>query len=420
MQATPALLSPRRLMAPLFATALVLSPLALGTAHADSFNFKLFGFANRSTTEMDTPTGHISLKLIGKVEFNDAEDDVRSTDGKASLEERRNGHTTRIEFSSDAEHRVVRNYSVDGRVQALDAEGKRWLATIIPAMIRETTHDAARRVRRIFDKGGPDAVLAEIDRIDSSFARRIYIVELNGMGALSEQRVQHLLASTSAMHSDFELRNALVAIAEHQNLSSASQVAYLNGCAKLDSDFERRNALNAVAPRLTGGDAVANAWQTAMSKMESDFEARNAIDVMVRHSNASQSMIEAALQATLKMRSDFEHRTALISISNTLRTPTPAQTAIYLKSAAGISSSFERRNTLVALIERNGLDKSASLGVLDAASGMDSDFELCNVLLALAKRMPNDAEVIARYRKMARGLSDFSRGQVEKALDHLG
>jgi hypothetical protein len=57
--------------------------------------------------------------------------------------------------------------------------------------------------------------------------------------------------------------------------------------------------------------------------------------------------------------------------------------------------------------------------VLQAINGMHADFEIRNVLVTLAKKIPADSELVARYRKAARSLSDHERGQAEKALDHL-
>jgi hypothetical protein len=40
-------------------------------------------------------------------------------------------------------------------------------------------------------------------------------------------------------------------------------------------------------------------------------------------------------------------------------------------------------------------------------------------LIALARVMPGDAGLIARYREVARRLSDSERGAAEKALDRF-
>jgi hypothetical protein len=54
--------------------------------------------------------------------------------------------------------------------------------------------------------------------------------------------------------------------------------------------------------------------------------------------------------------------------------------------------------------------------VLDALSGIGSDYDCREVLVALAKVMPKDADLIARYRGVAQHLSDYERGEAERAL----
>ena len=74
---------------------------------------------------------------------------------------------------------------------------------------------------------------------------------------------------------------------------------------------------------------------------------------------------------------------------------------------------------MTALIRAPGFGKDGSRAVLDALSGIGSDYDCREVLVALASVMPNDPDLIARYRTVARRLSDYERGQAERALDHF-
>jgi len=91
----------------------------------------------------------------------------------------------------------------------------------------------------------------------------------------------------------------------------------------------------------------------------------------------------------------------------------------YASAAAEIGSDYERREALLALIRAPGFGKAGAGAVLDALNGIGSDYECREVLIALARVMPNDPALIARYRDVARRLSDYERGQAEKALDRF-
>ncbi|HSY28232.1 MAG TPA: hypothetical protein VK832_12055, partial [Burkholderiaceae bacterium] len=206
---------------------------------------------------------------------------------------------------------------------------------------------------------------------------------------------------------------------EKQTLNTANQITLLNGVAKMNSDFEERTVLVALAPKLGSDAPVGQAWLAAIKSVHSDFEMRTAIVALADRDSNSAQQIDWALAASQNISSDFEHRTVLETISGKLSHPTIAQVAVYAKSAEHISSDFERRTALIALVEKTKLNKDGYVEVLNAVNGMGSDFEIRTVLVAVARQMPADGDLINRYRKVARNLGDFERGQAEKALDHL-
>jgi len=378
-----------------------------------------FRIGPSTSIELNTASRQFRVKISGSILFNEAEDDVHSLSGKASIQERRDGRTRRMVFESESGGTIKRTYSVDGKAQALDADGRRWLAEMLPVVLRETAMDSERRIKRIHAAGGVDAVVAEIERIESGHARRRYVEGIAKLAPLDDRQQQRLLVVIAQMDSDFGKRNALSALAASQSLSAASQVDALRIVAAMDSSFEQRTVLTAMAPTLFADAGVAQAWLNAASKIDSDFELRSAIDVLVRRDPLPAVHLDAAIQATMKLDSDFEHASALVAIGRQMATATPAQVSSYLRSAQKIDSDFERRNVLTSFVSRNPLDKSGFLAVLQAIDGMDSDFEIRTVLAAVAKRMPDDSELINRYRRTARSLGDHERGQAEKALDRF-
>jgi hypothetical protein len=386
-------------------------------AWAGATTFNLFGF-NLLSSDIDTPDGNLCIKIQGDVSFAPGEDDITALSDKAIFEERRKEHVYRIVFTA-AHGEVARTYTIDGKEHAWDADGKRWLAGLIPAVLRETAFDVKPRSKRIYGAGGAKAVLDEIDLIHSEFARRSYIVELTTLGKLDDKQMARLLAAAGAINSDFERRTAYVAVIEHQALPAAAQADLLRGVAGMHSDFEERTVLTALAPRLEADDQVAQAWLGAMRQVHSDFEARTAVVALADNTGKAAIQVDLALQSTQAIHSAFERRTALVEISRNMAHPSAAQVAAYAASARRIDSDFERRVAIVALAEKAALDKNGCLELLSAIDGMGSDFEIRVTLVALAGHMPRDEDVISRYRHVARKLGDFERGQAEKALDRF-
>lgn len=408
------------LLKPLLLAALVLTPLCLlPTAKAGLPDGLQIQIGNHTQSSFSLGNAQYRIQIKGDISFTDAEDEVLSVDGKAVFEETRSGKKYRIEYNNDANGILQRQYRVDGREQALDAEGKKWLAGIIPVVLRETGVEAKSRASRILAKGGADALLAEIELIHAPLPQRIYIGLLCKAAKLNPAQQQRLLSASAHIDSDFEMRTVLTTLIKHQTLSPAVQAQLLNQVGKMDSDFEQRLVLVALTPTMASEPEVLQAWQKALAKVDSDFEARLVLTELARRDKLSPAQLDAALQATLKLDSDFEHRLVLTALAKQMRAENLPQLGNYLKSAQKISSDFERRLSMIALLEQGKLGKADYLPFLDALKGMDSDFEVGIVLKTLARQMPTDAAVLGRFRQVAATLGDFERSQAEKALPRL-
>lgn len=365
------------------------------------------------------PDGRMELRLRGKVEFNEAEDDVQSLDGSLDLEGRHEGRQLHLRLDSAGDQAAIeRSFTVDGQAAQPNASQQRWIALMM-GRIADIAVDNDKRVRKLYAQGGVDAVLANAERSDSDFVRRRRIEALLGLGKLDAAATDRVLALSTRIDSDFERRQLLQALIQAQPLGDGQQLTLLQSTARIDSDFERRNVLETLSPTLSAAAPVMDAWLATVRATGSAFEGRAMITALLQRKQLAASQLDAALQASEHLDSDFEHRGALETIARRLDASQPAQLQAYGRSAARIDSDFERRSALLALIQAQAMDKAASLVVLDAAAGISSDFERVTVLKALADKMPGDAELLARYRQLARSLGDFERGQAEKALDHL-
>ncbi|ANB17584.1 M56 family metallopeptidase [Dokdonella koreensis] len=355
----------------------------------------------------------------GKIEFNADESDVAGLADGAYLDisETTSGVTREIRFKGTASG-VDRRYRVDGTECALDAEGRAWIAALVPRMLRETGVQAEARSRRLLARGGAAALLAEIDLIQADHARAGYLRVLFADAPLSPEQQARALALVEAIDSAFEKRNVLQAALGQPSLSPALQVLLLKAAAGIDSDFERAELLVSVAGRMPVQGEVLDAWSTALNGIGSDFERRRVIEALLKQAAVTPDVLVRALDGADSIGSDFEKRSVLEAVA-ARRGDSPEVRAAYLRLAAGIGSDFERRQALVALLDGPAVDAATAQNVLAAVATMGSDFEAREVLVRLARVMPEDAGLIERYRGVARGLGDFERGQAEKALDRF-
>ncbi|MEQ1516664.1 MAG: hypothetical protein ABL931_09270 [Usitatibacteraceae bacterium] len=426
LQPNPRTRAPSRsnFTAVLAACLLVAAPLVAMPARAESLDLidlvvRIFTPGRSINVVESSPDRVFQFKAKGQVTFTAAEDDIERLERRVYIMEKRAGKTRRIDFKPAGANGVERIYKVDGREQPLDAEGRRWLAEMIAATIRELPQETSLRIARLQAKGGVAAVLSEIELINSDFARRNYVEHLVKLGPLDEKSQNRLIAAVARMRGDFERRNALLAVIDTQSLPPAQQVATLNAVAKMQSAFEQRSVLEALTPKLVAEPGVNNAWQLAIAKVHSDFEVRTILVRMAEREVNSPAQTEMVLVATQKIHSDFERATVLKAMVKHLPKSGETARAEFFRSANKINSDFERRGVLTALIESGDLDRSTYFPLLDSIGAINSGHEKHVALLTAAKRMPRDAELLGRYREVARRLGDHERGQVERALDQV-
>ncbi len=360
----------------------------------------------------------LSAEIRGKIEFTPAEDDVLALgqNGEAWIMQKADGIKRRIEFENES-GKLVRRYFVNGQARPLDAAGRDWLRAVIPTLLRESGLDAELRARRIHARGGPDALLAEIALLRGEHVRSLYIGHLARMGPLETAQLGRAIALTGAIGSDFERRHALNPLIESQAIAPQQQIQLLGLVARMDSDFEKRGVLNVLAHKLADDPAVGAEWARVLESIDSSFERREALVALAERPAPAPGLLRLAFASIATMDSDFEKRTALEAFSRHARDSRFAP--VYITAARSIGSDFEQREALLALLDRSDIDAITANAVIGAVATMGSDFEQREVLVRLARVMPKDVALIERYRAVARGMSDFERGQAEKALDRF-
>ena len=354
--------------------------------------------------------------IDGKIAFNADETDVASlgAGGTASFEETRGGVTHRVEFA-DRNGKIERRYFVDRQEQPFDAAGSKWFAGLLPALIRESGLGAEARVQRLYSAGGAGRVLDEIERIHSDYVRGIYLGLLLDRGTLTPPQLDQALKIAGAASSDYERHQMLSRIFAKQPLSAAQQITFLQQALRFDSDYELAELLIGVVPKLANSPEVRQAWLSAALRVKSDYERRRTFESMLTRDNFDDSQLGSMLEASSSMGSDYEHRELLVAIARRAH-DVDALAPAYAHSTLSLGSDYERREALLALIQAGKLGPRGTQAVLDSAAHIGSDYECREVLVALARVMPDDAASTKRYREVASKLSEYERGEAERAL----
>ena len=388
----------------------------------------------------------------GDIEFTDDDSDVsrmgpggylRIKDGK------RFGTDNSVEFRAGSGGAIERRFWVSGRERPFDPEGRKWLAEVLPRFIRQSGIGAKSRVARFMKSGGAAAVLAEISRIEGSWAKRVYFTELFNQPGLSGA---HYRAGAGAgrARSRFGLRARVAADLQQPDRHRRCRQAHVPR-GRADDWFGLRAAPRAVVdcqgrtddaghrrvgPRHQRVDRLGLRAGLAARRVRRPSAARRTRRrgllqgarrslQFVRAQPGAQSgpaanrspepVRVAALESGAAIESDFEAAsflTEFVKISGV----EGAARAPFFRAVASIDSAFERGRVLQALSRRSDVSDQTVLEILRSAQSINSNFERAQVLLALAGTHPLTREAREIYIDAADNLGDFEQGRVLSAL----
>jgi hypothetical protein len=144
-----------------------------------------------------------NIEIRGTIEVSDDDRDISnmSHDGYFEVTKTSFGSRRTIKITREGSVLIKRYY--EGRTEInFDPEGRKWLAEILPEVVRTTTIAAESRVNRFYSKGGTQAVLTEIDAIKSDHVKSYYARMLMKKPVLEKDYATLIHKVTGNMHSD--------------------------------------------------------------------------------------------------------------------------------------------------------------------------------------------------------------------------
>jgi hypothetical protein len=261
----------------------------------------------------------VDITLNSKdVEFNDDYTDIESIrgDGYFRLSETRGGTVRRLEVMPGADGQLKREYRVGGEVRPFDDEARRWFARLLSQTVAGSGHDAEARVQRLLRRGGASAVLAEIGRLKTDYARRVYASALVERGNLNGDQLAKLLSqSAKGIDSDYEKATLLIHVLKHDLADADVRAAFFETANTLSSDYERGRVLAVLFKRSDVSAATLMLALKSTRGMSSDFEKANVLIRAARMNAADESVRAAIIEAAHTLSSDHERGRVLTVVT---------------------------------------------------------------------------------------------------------
>jgi hypothetical protein len=198
-------------------------------------------------------------------------------------------------------------YSVRGETRTYDTAARKWLARLLEDSVAGSGFDAEARVAKVFKKSGANGVLAEIARLKSDYARRVYATVLVEQGNLSGEQLSKLLSQSGrTMGSDYEKATLLIKVLKNDLKDAGVRAAFFEMVGTLGSDYERGRVLALLFKRSDlSAETLLAALKSARS-MGSDYEKANVLIRASQTGAANESVRAAIIEAAHAIGSDYE------------------------------------------------------------------------------------------------------------------
>lgn len=338
--------------------------------------------------------------------------------GSFDVTMRRDGAERRVLYTS-SDGTIEKKFFVEGDEQPWGPEADRFVAEVMPILLRETAINAGERVAWLIDNRGQDGLLDEIELIRSDFAQRVYSVQYAKTATIAPADFERLMKMTGDnMSSDFDVRTTLIEAFDAQMPTGTSFDALLRAGETISSDFDARMVLEHVGPSMPRTTDAGTAYLNLARTISSDFDMRLALQPLLTSSDSNDDVVARALDlAGNDISSDFDLRTVLSAASGRVGQSDTLARA-YTTASRSISSDSDQRLALTSLGENAELTPAGWQMLLEAARDISSDWDAATLLTELVPHLPRDEAVLRAYRATLDTIgSDFDRQRAAGALE---
>ncbi len=354
---------------------------------------------------------NFNVEMRGKIDVTDDDKDIRriSADGYLEISKVTFGSKRSLKITPEGGG-VKREYYQGREKIPFEPEGRKWLAEVLPELVRSTTVAAESRVNRYYRQGGVNGVLEEIDRIEGSYVKAHYANLLMKLDVPAKEYPVIISKISSGMDSDHYLTEFLEKnMGKFMQTAEASD-ALFKACGRMESDHYKTQVIKeALQNQSPSAEAMKSLLQTA-GQMDSDHYITEVLTALMRQQNLTDATIAEMIETSKKIESDH-YKTVVLKMALRLPSgqagePRLSTTSFQrvLESIQTIESDHYKTEVLIDLMN-NKLDNEMELTVLELTSSLESDHYRSVVLEAILKHQDLSDEVFKKLVEVA-GASD--------------
>ncbi len=395
------------------------------------------------------------IEYEGDITLSDDDKDIVaiSNGGFVEIERSSFGNKRRIVIESDRNGNLIKKYYEGRSEKDFNPDGKEWLAEVLQEVVRNTTLAAEARVNRFYSKGGANAVLAEIGRIESDYVNAAYFKLLLEKKLSNDELVKTIEVAGKEIDSDYYLASILESNQKAFLSNSETISAYIGAAKSIESDHYTTSVLKKVINDKNITDSQMESLLEISKDVKSDHYMTQILTEVMDNRELNSQNISRIISLSKDIQSDHYKTQVLKKVINDKGLPNSAYDA-FLGTLGDINSDHYISEVIRELLDKK-LDVSASslnkllgivknsiqsdhyastiykkmgdhdltedqlIAVLNSLSHIQSDHYMTQALSSFADKVRRSSErVKAAYRTAAKSIgSDTYYGRAIKAID---
>lgn len=402
----------------------------------------------RTRFRVSTGVTDFNIESRGKIEVTDDDKDVKSLspDGYLEISKTVFGSKRKIIIEAAGGGQISRTY-YEGRNQLpWDPNGKKWLAEILPEVVRKTTIGAQGRVNRIFSKGGVMAVVTEIGQMESDYVKAHYanlLLEKNFpsgelpavirlicndihsdyyLATVLKKNVDKLIASEAAatafyegsqhIESDYYKTVVLKAALTHQAATSRQVRVILKSAETIHSDYYLAVTLNALLEKANVSEESLNDVVLVSKKIESDYYKSQVLEKVLHRQDLSKLATQNMVEALGDVNSDYYKTSVFNNLTEKSDLAPEVQVKVIESLKNSVGSDYYTSISFKKMLEHQKLSEENFHLLVSSVDAIHSDYYASEVLRAAANRQLTKQELMALVAASASIESDYYQSGV--------
>lgn len=333
---------------------------------------------SKTTYRSSDGLNSFNVEIRGTIEVSDDDRDIKSMSHDGYFE------VTKTSFGSRRSIKITREGSVlikryyEGRTEVdFDPEGRKWLAEILPEVVRTTTIAAESRVNRFYSKGGTLAVLAEIEVIKSDYVKSHYARLLMKKPVAEKDYATIVTKITGNMSSDHYLTEFMKGNMDKFMRNKEAAEAVFVATNKMGSDHYKTEILKeALQTQPASFESIKVALSSA-SKISSDHYKTEVLTSLMRQDNLNDAILAEIINTSKSIQSDHYRTVVLTKALERNLSATSYQRAV--ESVKDINSDHYKTQVINSMLSKN-MDEKVLNEMLPVLSTVESDHYRTEIL----------------------------------------